>query len=237
MTATRHYAHLTDSSIGETAVTQHAEAIADASQGFVEIAASQVTSGTFADARISESSVEQYSGWVLLNARTVDNFEVYVSLIDSTFSQYVLFLEDIVTATDSTDLIMRGSTDNGSSALNDGRYSSWCHREDGTTRQNVSAGTTEIVVTGGAAGWRMGTGLGEKLCGKIWIMGRGGLAAFSLVRWEIDIFADTAMMVSISGSGAINPAGSQINAFLIAASGGTPALSSGSTRLYGLRSS
>lgn len=168
---------------------------------------------------------------VLLSAQTASSSSAlnFTSLISSTYESYILELVNIAPATDGVNLLLRASTDNGSSYLSGTEYNL-------TTIQQSAASVATLTGGGGNGGsaFILASGVGNasnrNVSGQIRFRIRSsGQGRFS---WETQYTSDSGNEISFQGKGS---AGAGITALRLLMSSGN--IASGAARLYGLKSS
>lgn len=237
MTAERHYCHQTAES-----VTVHADEIADAVDGLVEIDASQVTSGTFPDARVAASNVTQHraaaaTGWVWISRQSAVGLSAVEFTGLSTYARYRIDMHGVLPSNDGVSLFMRVSTNNGSSYDSGAAtYNYVLSSVKGAgTAQDIGGAATAFILVGNSSGWFMDNGGAISAWNGHVELYNASQAAHFHAQWKLSGGENSASdWTQHNGSGRYNAA-VNVNAARIAVGSGT--FTTGIFDLYGLKAS
>lgn len=156
----------------------------------------------------------------------------FTSLITSLFDEYHLHFGEIIPATDAVDLLLRTSSNNGSSW--DSGASDYVY----STRRDSAAAAEGVVESTGAnglaiiSGSTLGNAANENASGIIRLMNPLFTGGYKTIFWDCGYYAANASPTWLIGGGA-RASATAMNAVQLLASSGN--ITSGWARLYGIK--
>ena len=170
---------------------------------------------------------------VLIETKTISNNATldFVTGITSTYDVYALELSSVVPQTDTANLWLRASVDEGANWLSTNEYD--------YAYNSYTAGAGALAAAGASAqaqaliGLNLGTGTGESIGGTVKLFGLAG-AKYKLGKMDMSQYNATPATADLEGTVNILTA-TAVNGLRVMASSGN--LTSGSVSLYGIRKS
>lgn len=227
-----------DQSIFSTiAVSGQSDVIADSTGDTLTlVAGTNVTITT--DASTDSVTINAAGGaMALIGTATASNSaSVSFTGLSSTYHHYIVVIDHVVVQTDDVSLIMRTSTNGGSSydsGASDYRYQVSGTQDSGTDSSANSTGATSLLITAGGGGAGIGNATNESFSGRVTIY-NPSVAGYGHVTWEAVYYNTVPRVTRVMGAG-MRIAAADIDAIQFLASSGN--LVSGTFKLYGVRSS
>ena len=222
--------------ISFTASKQGAILMQNSTDDGFEFLNSQGTSGQVLTSAGADASPTWGAGssMVLLSTQTASASASisFTSLINSTYSKYIIEIYNLVTASDTVNLLMTASINNGSTYL---AGTSYTYHE--ATLDALSAGYASLISSGASSlningNTNLGTATGENYSGMITLLNPSNATVYKNVIINAGLFESTGTsQVTIVGGGGIRTT-SAVNAIKFAASSGN--IASGTFKLYGV---
>jgi hypothetical protein len=176
-----------------------------------------------------ETAVEAAGELVYIGSVTASNdATVEFSGLSSTYSKYVVEIEDLVPASDASTLHIRTSTDNGStfdSGASDYQYNQW---QAGSGITVSRAGAAQIILFSSC-----GTGTGEAVSGSVEIL-RPSATTYTKVAARL-VGLDSTANFGTAIVGGLRASAADVDAIQFLMNTGN--IASGTFRLYGVRAS
>ena len=182
----------------------------------------------------SWSSNSATGAWQYISSVTAsdDATVVFTSGIDSTYPVYMIQMVDIHPASDDVQLMLRTSTDGGSSYDSGaGNYAYIINAEGPTGKSSVVSASATFIALSAATSRGIGTAAGESYSGQILLYNPSGTVSNKLVQIDSTYVAATGNTCNNYGSGS-RIATADVDAIQFLMSSGN--ISTGVFRLYGL---